>query len=414
MAKDKKQREKEEKIKSLFQKTITTTTSVTAVVVATILMPRVEASFIDVSIFDDAIYYQLDVREILEEDEEAQAPELRLNVTNQWDDILIPLDYGVNEGLIEPLRPGQAYTFSVQMYANFLWSTIASQTVRTERVLNGKILHVDTLTQATDETLSLTVSTYHTLIDQDSEGQFSLRLSYEDDHGRVVREQPLEERRSLSTFTDLPPGIPLAFELIFEDIDERIQLDTLSHHSWPRFEGALAIKYDVHGRVQFDLDATPWDRETLVLELAFAEGDPLAFAWLERPDWIPIEGDTTVRLYAQSETFHPQRWLLSELTLSAYPTPTFFLSETRTATERIFTFTLAWDETLYGIPTLTLISGEDDREVFTFDFLQGEGQTVVFRYSEPIQNRTNVRMIVSVPILNQNVDRPLVDTTLQE
>jgi hypothetical protein len=418
MAKDKKDREKQEKIKSIFQQTIATTTTVTAVAVATLLMPRVEASFIDLTVFDDAIYYQLDVRELLDDEEEAQMPELRMNVTNQWDDLLIPLTFGVNEGLIEPLRPGQSYTFSVQMYANFLWTTVASQSVRTQRILNGKITGIQTLSDASAKSLTLEVSSFHTLVDEDAQGQFILRLTYEDEEGVTQRDHTLEERRATTVFDGLPPATLFTFELVYQDLDETVSLDTTTVRAWPQFEGRLSVAYDVLGRVSFILDNA---RETafsdLFLELKDAAGGTQRLAWDDRPEAISLdafETAVTVQLVAVSLEYHPAVRVLDEIVVEPEPTPVFFLSQSLSEHERTVTLTLAWDSERYGLPTLVFISPTGVQERHTFTLLQGEGDTVTFRYTEARQNRSNHRLVIGVPILNLRVDRPLVDTTLEE
>jgi hypothetical protein len=106
----------------------------TTVVVATAAAVSISltAQFLDVTVFEDRAFYQLEVIEEVIISDSGEAPEIietetdivRLRVQNQWDDISIPLTYGYNEGFIDPLRANQDYTLTIEVQRPVGWATL--------------------------------------------------------------------------------------------------------------------------------------------------------------------------------------------------------------------------------------------------------------------------------------------------
>lgn len=121
------------KIKRLMGQVVGVSAGATVVIAtAAAVSISLQATFIDVTVFEDKAFYQLEVIETVTVSEEGEAPEVveteaetvRLRVQNQWDDISIPLMYGFNEGFIEPLRSNQDYTLTIEVQRALGWTTL--------------------------------------------------------------------------------------------------------------------------------------------------------------------------------------------------------------------------------------------------------------------------------------------------
>ena len=132
-------RQRRDKIKRLFQNSVGVTASATAVVVATPLFDNVAAEFNEFKLLEDSIYYEIEVIEEVAEDGTANGRPLRLVIENQWERIEVDLAYGLNEQVLEDLRPNANYNFTVQMDKGVTWVTLANESVSTENELAGVI-----------------------------------------------------------------------------------------------------------------------------------------------------------------------------------------------------------------------------------------------------------------------------------
>jgi hypothetical protein len=121
------------KIKRLMGQVVGVSAGATVVVAtAAAVSISLQATFIDVTVFEDRAFYQLEVIETVTVSEEGETPEVieteaetvRLRVQNQWDDISIPLVYGFNEGFIEPLRANQDYTLTIEVQRPVGWTSL--------------------------------------------------------------------------------------------------------------------------------------------------------------------------------------------------------------------------------------------------------------------------------------------------
>ena len=137
--KKKLEQERREKIKRLFQNSVGVTASATAVVVATPLFDNVAAEFNEFKLLEDSIYYEVEVIEEASEEGTVNGRPLRLVIENQWERIEVDLAYGLNEQVLENLRPNANYDFTVQMDKGVTWVTLANESVRTENELAGVI-----------------------------------------------------------------------------------------------------------------------------------------------------------------------------------------------------------------------------------------------------------------------------------
>lgn len=140
MPKDlKSEKKKKERIKKVFQNSISVTASAAVVVVATPLFDNVDAAFTELKLLEDSIYYELEVVENVSEEATPNAYPLRLIIENQWERIEVDLDYGMTGNVIEDLRPNAQYTFTVEMDKGLTWVTLLNERVQTESELAGVI-----------------------------------------------------------------------------------------------------------------------------------------------------------------------------------------------------------------------------------------------------------------------------------
>lgn len=140
MAKDnKKEKQKKDKMKRLFQNSVGVTASAAVVVVATPLFDNVDAQFNELKLLEDSIYYELEVIENVSEEGTPNGYPLRLIIENQWERIEVDLDYGITGNVIENLRPNAQYTFTIEMDKGLTWVTLLNERVKTENELAGVI-----------------------------------------------------------------------------------------------------------------------------------------------------------------------------------------------------------------------------------------------------------------------------------
>lgn len=126
---------------------------VTAVASVTI---AIEARFINVNVFENQAFYELEVIEniIVEgsgslpssELEPAEPATVQLRVENQWDNYVIALNYGLNQGTIEPLRSNQSYTLSIELEDTLGWRTLDTYTFSTRPRTNAIITSISETT----------------------------------------------------------------------------------------------------------------------------------------------------------------------------------------------------------------------------------------------------------------------------
>lgn len=137
---------------------------VTAVASVTI---AIEARFINVDVFENRAFYQLEVIENIivdgsgslpSSDVEPSAPAtVQLRVENQWDNFVIQLMYGLNQGSIEPLRSNQAYTLTIELEDTLGWRTLDTYTFNTRPRTNALITSIEETTTPLSNTTAFDI-----------------------------------------------------------------------------------------------------------------------------------------------------------------------------------------------------------------------------------------------------------------
>lgn len=213
---------RQEKVRRMMTNFVGAGASVAVVAAAVTLSVNVSAQFLDLVVFRDKAFYQVEViQEITiegslssgqEAPPEPEPPSVRLRVQNQWDDYYLTLTTGINEGFIEPLRENQTYTLTVELENALNWSSIATETFRTRPRTLAVISTIDDVTTANNPLMDIRSSIY-TQNEIEGVGTWSARLT-----GPQVNETlPLNVGDNAITFTDVPhTNDPLTLAVLVE------------------------------------------------------------------------------------------------------------------------------------------------------------------------------------------------------
>lgn len=161
-----------EKIRRMMGSFVGTSVSVATIAVVSSIQISLQATFLDLKVFQNAAFYQIEIIDTIIQEEPTSIEEepmiseplpTRLWVENQWGNFEIALAYGFNEGEISSLRENENYTLSIQYQGNLGWTTLATETIKTAPRLIGNVnqfsfngsyvddtidIHMDVLTQA--------------------------------------------------------------------------------------------------------------------------------------------------------------------------------------------------------------------------------------------------------------------------
>lgn len=207
------------KVGQIFQNTVAVTTSVAVVVVATPLFDNVNAQFIDFKLFENQIYYEVEVLESIGEEQEPNGRPLRLIIESQWETIEVELEYGLNQNVLTGLRPNAQYTFTVQMDKGVIWNTLVSQRVQTKSELAGVIGPASTFASSEGREISMDIFAQAGGV----EVQFYQFVVIEE--GQAIITLPVVEGEQTINFS-LPPANK-SFEVQLQAITAQSELITL-------------------------------------------------------------------------------------------------------------------------------------------------------------------------------------------
>ena len=226
------------KVGQVFQNTVAATTSVAVVVVATPLFDNVTAEFVELRLLENQIYYEVEVLEAVGEEQEANGRPLRLIVESQWETIEVELNYGLNQNVLNDLRPNAQYTFTVQMDKGIVWTTLISERVRTESELAGIVGPATTIPSVAQRDVSLNVFAQAGGV----EVQFYQFVVIED--GQAIITLPVEEGEQTVNFQ--LPAANKSFEFQLQAITQTSELITLDQRAFnPKaiFNSTVNISY---------------------------------------------------------------------------------------------------------------------------------------------------------------------------
>ena len=132
------QSQKQSKIRSIMSNVVGAGAAVAVAVVA--LSSSVDAYFRELFVFEDTIFYTVEVIETY--DEENGDPEnlpIRLVIEDQFDTVYYDLSYGETSGEINNLTVNNIYKFKIQIQKDIGWITLESTQVSTYEKLDGAV-----------------------------------------------------------------------------------------------------------------------------------------------------------------------------------------------------------------------------------------------------------------------------------
>ncbi len=248
---------RKDKLKRLMNNFVGATASVAVVATVASFSISVEAYFLDVTVFQNRAFYQLEVNEIVEIVGSGDVPEdtpepintpVRLRVQNQWDDFFLPLIYGYNEGFIEPLRPNQQYTLTIELQQTVGWSTLDSYLFDTEPTNAAVISEVIETTSPLNplSQLSVSVLTQNGGTPPDA---WTLVLNY----GDTLIEQPLNVGENVINFENLSHvNAPIELE-VFAVLPEETKSMTRRVYEATEFvDGEIEIRFPTLTKLQVE------------------------------------------------------------------------------------------------------------------------------------------------------------------
>lgn len=366
-----------DKVKKLMGNFVGASASVAVVAAVASFSISVEAAFLDVTVFQNRAFYQLEVREIVEIEGSGELPEdvpdpvntpVRLRVQNQWDDFSIPLIYGFNEGFIEPLRADQQYTLTIELQQAIGWSALDTITFDTDPETAAVISTIQEETSPLNPLTTLTIEAFT----QDGgipASEWNLSLTYGD--YSVI--EPLTLGDNTLVFEDLDhvnAPIDVAVLATFESGIETITSRTVSPTEY--VDGDLALSFP---------DLTTLRVET-VQDDAFNEGTyhvRLTEASLPPVEYLMDDVNLNIPNLTQGGTYHFE-WLLRYLdengstrevllhdqTIAPILTPIYVLSIYDTEAGQSLTLTIDRDLDLDLITWNGVHNGQPVTLPFTF------------------------------------------------
>jgi hypothetical protein len=211
------------KAKRLMTNLTGASASVAVVTAVASMTVSVQGQFLNVSVFENKAFYQVEVVETITIEgsgslaEDAEVPTqqpVRMRVQNQWDDFVISLLYGFNEGFIEPLRENQSYTLTIEMEASLGWRTLDTYTFNTRPRTNGVVSQLLETTTPLSDTTSFEAS----ILTQDGPivaTNWFAELHY----GNIRQQKPLEIGSNQIQWLNLPHQNAMASIDVYATVD---------------------------------------------------------------------------------------------------------------------------------------------------------------------------------------------------
>lgn len=236
--------------------------SVAVVTAVASMTVSVQAQFLNVSVFENKAFYQVEVVETitiegsgsLSEDAEVPTQQpVRMRVQNQWDDFVVSLLYGVNEGFIEPLRENQSYTLTVELEGSLGWRTLDTYTFNTRPRTNGVISQLLEDTTPLNETTSFTASVFT------QDGPVEATNWYVDlAYGNIRQQQPLVIGANEIEWLDLPHQNANANLEVYATVDGVVKLiTTRSFETTPFVDASIEFSFPTFTTLRVETTQDP-------------------------------------------------------------------------------------------------------------------------------------------------------------
>jgi hypothetical protein len=392
------------KAKRLMTNLTGASASVAVVTAVASMTVSVQGQFLNVSVFENKAFYQVEVVETitiegsgsLSDDAEVPTQQpIRMRVQNQWDDFVISLLYGVNEGFIEPLRENQSYTLTIEMEANLGWRTLDTFTFNTRPRTNGVVSQLLETTTPLSDTTSFEAS----ILTQDGPivaTNWFAELHY----GSIRQQQPLQIGSNQIQWLDLPHQNAIASIDVYATVDGTEKVITSRQFETIPFVDAdinLSFPNLTSLKVETTEDAT-YGGATYAIELSAIQSSitPTVYPLSASP--LLIENLVQGELYSLNWTMSyldndgiNRKLILLEKTIAAILTPMYVLGIYPGETSTRFDLTI---DPRLNIDQMQLI-------------LTNQGQSTVLTFGQVTLNNDSYSMTASMN------SRLILGTTLE-
>ena len=381
------------KAKRLMTNLTGASASVAVVTAVASMTVSVQGQFLNVSVFENKAFYQVEVVETitiegsgsLSDDAEVPTQQpIRMRVQNQWDDFVISLLYGVNEGFIEPLRENQSYTLTIEMEANLGWRTLDTFTFNTRPRTNGVVSQLLETTTPLSDTTSFEAS----ILTQDGPivaTNWFAELHY----GSIRQQQPLQIGSNQIQWLDLPHQNAIASIDVYATVDGTEKVITSRQFETIPFVDAdinLSFPNLTSLKVETTEDAT-YGGATYAIELSAIQSSitPTVYPLSASP--LLIENLVQGELYSLNWTMSyldndgiNRKLILLEKTIAPILTPIYVLGIYPGETSTRFDFTI---DPRLNIDQMQLI-------------LTNQGQSTVLTFGQVTLNNDSYSMTASM------------------
>lgn len=363
-----KQEQKGAKVKKVLSNFIGV--SVGAVVVVTTFISNVTAEFLQVDVFQDSIIYTVEVIEEVEGDvqegDEVISFPLRLLVTSQFGDEVIPLEYGVTTGSLNNLKQNSNYTLKVQIEKDVGWVTVTSETVSLETNLAASVYDFTNTSNMLTNTFDAVFNIFYQRAGAITDDDWAI-VSYGDIEERVE----LVEGEQVISLEDLPHINEDIVIEIYTSIDGVVELVNSKRYQpsdrlYASFE--LVSEDPLNYTIEHDLDFDSF--EDLIYQTLIYNNGELISEITMMGDHTPItfeDYDQSYRVdvivsYTKDENHVTQILQSYDITTEALPYHVLTYKILDEETE--FTLTVLDEENRYTHPTLII-----DHVIYSLEYL---------------------------------------------
>lgn len=308
--------QKQSKIRSIMTNVVGAGAAVAVAVVA--FSSSVEAYFKELFIFEDTIFYTVEVIESY--DEENGEPEnlpIRLVVEDQFDTVYIDLSYGESNGEINGLTANNVYTFKIQIRKDIGWITLESEDVSTYEDLSGAVYELEMDENYTEAVSDLTFGVY---VQEGIEVLSDLYLDIE--YNGVLLTFPLEygdQKVTLESFNYTTLTITASIYAQIED-GELVELHSKDFQLRPYFDSSIAFDYKndmMH--ISIEEKETPFN--SIYRVIVYKEGKRIDSELLNEPlTSVSVEPYQTYRFEVYG-VYGPLSYLLVEYEMETQTPP---------------------------------------------------------------------------------------------
>jgi hypothetical protein len=363
-----KQEQKGAKVKKVLSNFIGV--SVGAVVVVTTFISNVTAEFLQIDVFQDSIIYTVEVIEEVEGDvqegDEVISFPLRLLVSSQFGDEILPLEYGITTGSLNNLKQNSNYTLKVQIEKDVGWVTVTSETVSLETNLAASVYDFTNTSNMLSNTFDAVFNIFYQKAGAVTDDDWAI-VTYGDIEERV---QLIEGEQTI-TLEQLPhinEDILIEIYTSIDGIEELVSSKKYqpSDRLYASFE--LLSEDPLNIRLNHDLDFNSFDN-IIYKALVYSNGELIDEQVMTDDDTIITFGDynqtyqvDVIVTYIRNDEQLLQ--ILKSYEVTTEPLPYHVLTYKTTDEKTEFVLTVLDDNNAYNNPKVII-----DNTVYSLDYL---------------------------------------------